>query len=279
MTSPAALRAPGISGRALGVLVALAVALGVAFVVAPRPLANGSDSGFADERDLREALRAAFVDYWSDGDRDFAPAMARIVDYWVRYHVVKAGIAAILLIVLVALGVLLWKAFLRAGGRGGKVTLASGGIVVTALAVFSLMLVMANIQGAVAPFSSLLTMVPGGAGDEALHQARQQLADSLNAGGQNSPPLEAMINDFSRYHVAMAVIAAVVAVALIGVSAVFWKRFARTASSDRQTRRLLGSFGALSMVLSLGAIVVVVANTTVAADPAPALLAFFDGGW
>ncbi|MFD0362788.1 hypothetical protein ACFQZZ_15195 [Nocardia sp. GCM10030253] len=278
-------RSTGISGRAVAMLAALAVALVAAFVVAPRTLAaSSSSSGSVDERNLREALRAAFVEYWSSGDRDFSPGLARVVDYWFRYHVAKAVIAAILLIVLVALGVLLWKAFLGAGGLGvrRRAALASA-VLVTMLALFSLVMVMANVQGAVAPFASLFPMLTVGATDgelaDTLDQVRQRLADSLSAGGQTPPALEVMISDFSRYHVAMAVVAAIVAVVLIGMSVVLWKRFARTESSDRRTRRVLGSFGVLAALLSLAVIVVVVANTTTAADPAPALLAFFDGGW
>ncbi|MEU4777283.1 hypothetical protein [Micromonospora sp. NPDC023633] len=267
-------------------LVALAVALVAAFVVAPRTLAaSGPDGGFVDKRDLTEALREAFVDYWSSGDRDFSPGLEGVVDYWFRYHVAKAVIAAILLIVLAALGVLLWKAFLRAGGLGAerRAALASAGVLVTMLAVFTSATVMANVQGAVAPFASLLPMLAVGETDgelaDTLDQVRQRLADSLSGGDQAPPALEVMISDFSRYHVAMAVVAAIVAVVLIGMSVVLWKRFARTGSSDRRTRRVLGSFGVLSALLSLVVIVVVVANTTTAADPAPALLAFFEGGW
>jgi len=68
-----------------------------------------------------------------------------------------------------------------------------------------------------------------------------------------------------------------VAVALIGLSSLLWKRFAR--SADRRTRRVLGSFGVLAALFSLLLIVLAAGNTTVAADPAPALMAFFEGGW
>ncbi|GAA0966532.1 hypothetical protein GCM10009555_008640 [Acrocarpospora macrocephala] len=287
MRSPAApSRSAGISGRALAVLVALAVALAAAFVIAPRTLAaSRSDGGFADERDLIEALRAAFVEYWSSGDRDFSHGLERVVDYWFRYHVAKAVIAAILLIVLVALGALLWKAFLRAGGlgTGRRAALASARVLVTMLALFSLVMVMANVQGTVAPFASLLPMLVIGATDEeladTLDQVRQRLADSLSAGDRTPPALEVMISDFSRYHVAMAVVAATLAVVLIGTSVVVWKRFARTGSSDRRTKRALGSSGVLLALMSLVVIVVAWANATNAADPAPGLLAFFEGGW
>jgi hypothetical protein len=278
-------RSAGVSGRVNATLVALAAALVTAFVIAPPTLAAGRSGGFVDERHLTDALREAFVGYWLSGERDFSPGLARVVEYWFRYHVAKAVIAAILLIVLVALGVLLWKAFLRAGGPGAgpRAALASAGMVVTMFVLFSLAMVMANIQGAVAPFASTLPMLAGGPTDGALAdtlaQVRQRLAESVSSGDQAPPALEVMIGDFSRYHVAMAMIATIVAVALIGMSVALWTRFARSGSSNRRTRRVLGSFGVLSGLLSLLVIVVAVANTTTAGDPAPALLAFFDGGW
>lgn len=281
MSSPAgASRPAGISGRGVAVLVALAVGLGAAFVVAPRMLAGAwSGGGFADEGELGDALGEAFVGYWNSGAGDFSPGLQRVVDYWFRYHVAKAVIAVSLLIVLVALGVLLWRAFLRAGGRRG--VLGAGGVLVTMCGLFSLVLVMANVQGAVAPFASLLPTLTGGAAEreiaDTLDEIRQRLDESLSGGAQTTPALEVMIGDFARYHVAMAVIDGVSAVVFVGVSVVLWKRFAGKESG--RARWVSGSFGVLSVVLSLALIVVAVANTSTAADPGPALLAFFDGGW
>ncbi|WP_199742987.1 hypothetical protein [Nocardia stercoris] len=285
-SSPAPSLSTGIADRVLATLVALAAALGVAFVIAPRILAaSGPGDTFGDESDLREAFRTAFVEYWRSGESGFSPSLQRIVDYWFRYHAAKAVIAAVLLIVLVALNVLLWKAFLKASGLGVgmRFGLASAGILATTFALLSLMTAMANIQGAVAPFASLLPMLTGGANDgelaDTLDQVEHRLADSPSAGGRTPPALDVMITDFSRYHVAMAVVAAMVAIVLVVVSVVFWKGFADTVKSDRRTRCVLASFGVLSALLSLIAIAVVVANTTNAADPAPGLSALFDGGW
>lgn len=284
--SSSAPRSAGVPGRAVATLVALAVALGAAFVVAPRTLASSrAGGGFADERDLAEAFRAAFVEYWRSGDREFSPGLERVVDYWFRYHLVKAVIAAVLLSVLVALGVLLWRAFLRAGGlrMGRRATLGSAGVGVGMLALLAVAAVMANVQGMVAPFASLLPMLAIGDSDgdlaPTLDQVRQQLADSRAAGGAPPAALDVMIGDFSRFHLALAVVATFVAVVLVGLSAMSWRRRARTRQSDRRTRRVLTWSGALSASLALVVIVLVVANTTTAADPAPALLAFFDGGW
>jgi hypothetical protein len=148
-------------------------------------------------------------------------------------------------------------------------------------ALVSLAAVMANVQGAIAPFASTMPMLVDGPTDGALGdtlaQVRQRLA-SAGQGDQTSPALDVMTDDFARYHVAMAVIASMVAVALIGLSVALWTRFSR-ARSDRRTRRVLGSFGVLSGLLSLLVIVLAVANATTAANAAPALLAHFDGGW
>ncbi|WP_433335855.1 hypothetical protein [Spirillospora sp. CA-294931] len=249
-----------------------------AFVVAPRVLAGG---GFAGQGELVEALRVAFVGYWRTGGGELSPELASVSDYWFRYHVAKGVIAAILLGVLVVLGALVWRAHLRADalGAGKRAALASGGVVVTGLAVFALVVVMANIQGAVAPYSSLLPMLTDGATDAevtgTLDQVRQGLAASA-AGGETTPALEVMISDFARYHAVMAVIAGVAAAGLIAFSVVLWKAFAGRAG---RARRLLGSFGVLSVLLALVMVVVAVANATTAADPEPALAAFFAGGW
>jgi hypothetical protein len=284
--SVARLRSGGIPGRAVAALAVLAVALVAAFVAAPRVLAGvGSGGGFAGRRDLVEALRESFTGYWSSGDRELSPGLERVVDYWVRYHLAKAAIAAVVLIVLVALGVAVWRAFLQTGGagRGKRTALASAGVGVTMLALFSLLVVMANIQGAAAPLASLLPMLTAGAAGArltgTLDQVRWQLAAAPGTEGRTSPALEMMIGDFARYHVAMAVLAAIVAAVFIGLSAVLWKRFAGTEPSRGRARRMLGSFGALSALLALAMIVIAVANTATAADPAPALLAFFEGGW
>jgi hypothetical protein len=268
------------------VLVALAVALVMAFIFAPGPLAGRmAGGGYGGQGELVDSLTESFVDYWNSGDRNLTPGLERAVDYWRDYHVVKAVIAAILLVVLTMLGVLLWKAFLRAGGlgAGGRAALASGGVAVTALALVSVAAVMANVQGAIAPLSSLLSMLPmhpsHGELADTLDQVRLRLAEYPNSGDRTPPAIEVMVSDFSRYHVVIAVAATMVAAVLIGLSVTSWKRFARTVASDRRTRRVFGAFGLLSALASPAVLVVAVANVTVAADSAPALLAFFKGGW
>lgn len=284
-TPKAALPRPAeVPGRALAVLVALAVALGAGFVLAPSRLAaNGSEGGFSEQRGLVDALRPAFVAYWRSGDRRFPPDLERVVDYWFRFHVVKGVLAGALLIVLVALGVLLWRAFLRSGGPRGRLALASAAAVTSVLALVSLAAVMANIQGAVAPFSSVTSMLPlgtpGGQLAGAVGEIRQGLAHYPDTSGRNAAALQVMVDDFGRYHAVLAVMASVVAVVLAGLSVTAWRRFAATDRADGRTRRTMGWFGVLSALVALAFIVVAVANTGTAADPAPALLGFYEGGW
>ena len=287
MHTPATLsRSARLPGRALATLVALVGGLAAAFVVAPPRLAASGQAGdLADQGHLVAAFRTAVVGYWRSGDRNYPPALQRVVDYWFRFHLIKGGIAALLLIALAALTVLLWRTFLRADGLGmrGKAALVSAGTAAQMLALFALAVVMANIQGAMAPFASLLPLLiddtpdPSLAG--ALAQARQQLAGSHRTSGYTPPALDAMVSDFARYHAVLAVVAAVVVVALLGLSVMFWRSFARARSADRRTRLVLGWFGVFSVLSSLIVAVVLVADTGPATDPAPALLAFFNGGF
>jgi hypothetical protein len=283
-------RPGGVPGRALATLVALVAVLAAAFVVAPPRLAaidpaGGGTGDLADENHLVAAFRTAVVGYWRSGDRNYPPALQRVVDYWFRFHLVKGGLAALLLTVLVALAILLWRTSLRADGlgTGGRAVLVSAGTVVPLLALTALAAVMANIQGAVAPFASLLPMLTGDTPDAGLAgsiaQARQQLAGSHRTSGYRPPALDAMVSDFARYHVALAVTAAVMLVALVSLSAVFWRSFVQIGPTDRRTRRVLGWFGVFSVLSSLIMVVLLVANAGTANDPSPALLALFNGGY
>jgi hypothetical protein len=286
LSSPAAAPVPA-HGRLLALLAVLATALVPALLLAPHALAaNGSQGGYANQRNLVDAVGDGFVEYWHSGDRRLSPDMQQLVDYWFRFHVAKAAIATLLLLVLTALGILLWQAYARAGGPGTarRAALASAGTCVAALALLSLLVVMANVQGAAAPFTSLLSMLPvgtpgHGALADTLDQVRQSLTDASHPGGTSTPPaLATMISDNSRYHATLAVIAGVVAALLVGVSVSLWRRFARTARWQRWTRRVLGSFGALSAVSSPVLAVLAVANTATATDSARGLLIFFNGG-
>lgn len=246
------------TSRIPAALTALTALLVAAFVLAPGPLAGTVPGG------LGPALHASFEEYWRADQRDH---LQTVVDYWFRYHVFKGAIAALLLAVLVVLGVLITRAFVRSGGPGR----AAAGITVGLLGLVALAAVMANVQGAVAPFASLLPMLQG--------DTLTEVAPQLVAGAHPPAAVGEMVDDFARYHVAMALIAAVLAAAFVSGTVLAARRFARTDPADRRRRLAAVAFVAVAALLSVTMIVLAVANTTVAADPQPAFQAFVNGGW
>jgi hypothetical protein len=246
-------------------------------VLAPATLAaNASTTDLTSQGRLIAAFRNAFVAYWQSGDRVFTPALQRVVDYWFRYHIAKGVLAAALLVVLIALGVLIWQAFIRARGLLRAVALAAGGVSATALAVISLTAVLANVHGTAAPFGSLLPMLFGGSGEPTgtLTQIRRQLDD-----GQHPPALKAITSDYVRFHAVMAVEGTVVVVVLIALSVLLWRQFTRTDRAGRRARYVLAAYGVFTPLLALTLAVVVAANATTAAHPLPGLKGFLAGGW
>ena len=227
-------------------LAVLAVVLIAAFVLAP-PLLVGGD--FASYPDLVATVRRAFVADWQTGSGE----LSGLADHWVLYHAVKAVTSAAVLAVLIVLGVRTWR----------RKPLF---FPVAMLGLFALVTVMANVQGMVAPLASLLPMVMEGAPDEPLAATLGQVRQELTGEDRISPAAQAMIGDFGLYHEAMVVMAAVVAVALAVAGVLLWRRSTRVGA-------------VLTALLAVGALTVAAANVSVAADPAPALLAFFNGGW
>jgi len=220
-----------------------------------------------------------FVDYWNLGVAEFPPRLADAVDYWFRFHLAKALIAGLLLAAAVALGVRLWSLYVSRVviSTVRRASLFVFGVAIAMVALFAGVVLMANVQGAFAPFSSLLSLLPmnGADGDlaVALSEVRAQLA-----AGRTSPVIDVLYSDFGWYHAVMAVVAIAAAVVFFGISVLLVRRFVGADSADRRARRVLGSFAVLSVLLMLAAGVIALANLGTAADPGPALTGFFDGG-
>lgn len=283
--SPAQPAAPAgrlLSGRdhaAVLSLAILAVLLVAGFVLAPRALTG---AGQAHEHTLIAATTRAFTEYWRSGRRSYPPAFAGLVAYWCRYHLVKAAFAAALTIALCWLAHILWRSLLQAGRLRPATTTAAvaSGSAVTALAFGSVLVVMATIQGSLAPFSSLVSLLPIGHGDPALTESAGQIQLDLaehQAPPHTPAPLGAIIGDFQRYHAVLAAQAAILAVALIGLSVLMWRRSntaGRAVPRAKPLQRLLATAFALltAIVLVVGA-----ASVSTALNPDPALRLFFGG--
>lgn len=274
-----------LSGRALALLVVLAAALGAAFVVAPGVLAGRTPGGgYADEKALIRGTRTSFVQYWSSGDRAYPAGLARLADYWIDYHVVKAVSAALLLAVLILLTFRLLRPLLTPGhlaaGRGA--VLASSAALAATAAVAAAVLIMVNIQDVVAPLGSLISLLPVGSANRqfagTVGQVRQHLAAYPRTGSGTPPALQAMVSDYGRYHAVLVAQLALLAAVLIAMSVTSWRRRARTAPSERRVRRTLAMAGIFPALLLLPVIVVALANLSNVLHPAPGLLAFFTSG-
>jgi hypothetical protein len=272
--------------RPVAALSALACVFFAALGFAPETLAaRGRDSDLADRQTLVDELHTAFIGYWRSGEKNYSPDLARVVDYWSRYNTVRSVIASVLLIVLVTLSLLLWKAFLRGGapGRARSAALGSTGVLSAGLALFALVIVTVSIQRAAAPFFGILPLLEVGAARGGLaitvDQISRQLTDSMAGSEQSRPALEAIVGDYAWYHVVRVMALLPITLVSVGAGVMFWRTRSRLRSSDRRTRRVFASFMVSSALLSLFFMVVFAANWGTAANPEPGLLAFFRGSW
>lgn len=212
-------------------LLTLAVLLAAAFFLAPPLLGPSRHNDFP----------RAFVAYWSSGSPDFPPDLQHLVDHQFRYHLARVMIALSLVAVLVALAYRLRRFRLPTG----------------ALALAAAVLLIANVQGAVSPFGTLLPILASGPADAdsaaVLAQVHHQLEND-----PASPALDVMLAEYVRWHVVKAVLVGLLATVLVGLSVVAWRR-----------RRLVSL---LTGVTAAAALVVVAANVTTAANPIPPFL-------
>lgn len=265
---------PAASSRRLLLLTTGALGLLLAMFLIPFRLASAWPGGYPDVTELSHQMGAAFVRYWHTGA---ASDLSGPVEYWARFHILKAILAALLLVVLIPLGVRLWTAYAGAVRRGRRLLLGVAGVVHAAVTVLALLVLVANIQGAVAPLSSALGLMPMTNPDPALAEALTQVRHGL-ATGQQSAALDALVQDYARYHAALAVVGTAVTLILLTVAVRMWRRRAQLARSERRPRRVLltGAVGVLLLAAFFA--VTTAANLSTVAHPAPALLGFFNGG-
>lgn len=259
-------------------LSAAAVLLTVAFVVAPvRVVADSSGHRFRDQGEIVGSLSTAFAAAWAPGASGGSPGLDGLVDYWARYHLAKAVIAALLVAVLVALGRSLWQA-LAAGpdSRADRARLGLGAQLAAAYlaGLAAVTVLLANVQGMLAPRSSLMSMVPTASAPPGVRAAVARVTGGLAPGAATPADVQGVVDDFARYHAVFAIVGAIAAA--VGLwCCLHWFRAGRD-------RRALGLSGRALGLTMLGycafLLVVVAANVSTARNPASALLASFAGG-
>ena len=257
---------------ALATLVAL-----VATFVAPPWLAGGDQA----ERDhLATVTEGAITEYWHSGRHGYPHSLAKLVDYWTRFHVAKTVLATLTLVMALSLGVLAWRSLTtrRRSTRATSLALGTTGLFATLVCGFCLLAVMANIQGALAPLSSLLSVPSFGHGTN-LQAVSSEMADGLAhyRTARPSPPLTVMVDDFRWYHEILAVLAG--ALALVSAVAAWWlwRALRQTDQAPRSTKIVNRSYTVLFALLTVAEVVLCVGNITVANDSAHALLTLVRG--
>jgi hypothetical protein len=155
------------SGAVAGVLVGLLAAVNATNVFDPL---NGF-SGVVDALPSHDGpLRQSFNQWLRSGASTPPRLVASVVHHRVLFQATKAGVCAVVFIVLALLCVRLWRASVRWSNRGdlansgpGKLVLGatiSSGMLTAGLALLVLVVVVANLQGALAPTALTLAFGP-----------------------------------------------------------------------------------------------------------------------
>ena len=220
--------------------------------------------------DLGEDVTAGFERWALTGTT--GPALSGAVTFWAVFHLVKAVLAVALLAVLIVVGCRIWSHAARSRTGSARAGWGIVGVLGAGLPVVALLVVIANVQGALAPLSSVLNFLPGDA-SPAVQQVTAQLA-----AGTLDAVTGALVDDFRSYHAILVVCLAVAIVGVIAASAALWVRRARIPRDDKRPRRVL-LVGALVLPMLLPVLgLLALANLSTVEDTAPALTLFLDGG-
>lgn len=206
---------------------------------------------------------ALIADWAADTPVPGAQASSALTDptrFWRWFHIVKAALASMALIASSVVVTGAWRARRIASTRGHRfgwaIVALSGGVVAALAAV----LVVANVQGAFAPLSSVLSFLPFSGRSPSLTEALSALNASIGS-SQPTPMATAIVRDFATYHAVVALLMAVVTI----LATVMTVRVAR----DRRW----GAAAALAATLAIFA-VLTIANASTAFAPVPALQSF-----
>lgn len=261
-----------VSGERRSTLLWSGVVLLVGLVVlAPFRLAALGWGGYPDVGALADTVTAGFVRFAATGS--LSADLSETVNYWQRFHLIKALLAAALLVLLLAVGSRIWGAYARTPSLGRRTLLGLGGLLQSGMAVLALVIAVANIQGALVPLSSVLGLMPLGGDDAALNAAVAQIASH-----PHQSAFEYLLADFARYHAMMVAIGAMVTIGLLMYALHLLRRRVRLPKAERRMRWVLLAGTALTLVLAAFFALITAANLSTWIEPLPALLGFLNGG-
>lgn len=260
----------GRSTRQESIALAVAIgALGAAFVWLPALLVGGATTSRSV---LHRSTADAVAAYWHAGRAPWTDEVRDLVGQWRYYHLAKAVIAGAAVVVLA-------RAAARGRRRASTATRPmpnSAGTTATGIgALVAVLLLVANVQGAVAPFASLLSVLPATTANRSfaatLAEIRDALAQRAISGGAGPPPLERMIEAFVGYHVVLAALAGALAVLATGFVVRALARRRRPAGATAPVAGPSRIALAGTALLCVAAGVLCLANVSTALRPVPAL--------
>ena len=266
-------REPGRGRRLASMAVVSTLA---AFLV---PLGYLALYGFTSESALVAAAETAFVHADLSDSVGNSAKLAQLTATWRGFHLVKAVAAALLVVNLAYLAstVRLRADDCEPGRHRGWLVAINAGVVVWLLG--ALTVLVANVQGAVAPLASVTSLLPPGRAAGALGGVLGRLRDAVaiegaaSAGGVASE----LLADFTLYHAIVAVVAAVTGCALATAAARAtrgrWRRRGPVRVSQPTWLVRAAGYGIAAAFF----LVLAVANTSTWIHPVPALVASLAG--
>ena len=100
---------------------------------------------------------------------------------------------------------------------------------------------------------------------------QELLRTLLQSGSESNPALNALISDYSTYHLVLVMVGGLFLVALIILSVFLWRRFSRAPRTGTRRwtfeKRVYFVFGLLSVLVGLAMTVIVAANVSTAVHP------------
>lgn len=234
--------------------------------------------GYTGESDLVVASESGFIGADLSRPVTDSPSLAELTAVWREFHLVKALIAGLLVLALMGLASAVRRRMEAAGrGRRRLLLVAYGAVVVWLLGALTVLL--ANVQGAAAPFASVASLLPPGHASGELSGVLGELRRAVEVGAPSPAGgiASELLGDFTLYHAVFAVLGAVTGVALVSLAVrAVWRRWrlrgsARSADPTWLVQTTVyGAAGGIFLVLSL-------ANASTWVHPVPALLASLGG--
>lgn len=248
------------------------IALAAAVMTVPPVLAEWSFAGRISVSSLPETVSTGFDQWIAAGSAAPSAVLTDAATFWAIFHVTKAVLASALLWALIVVGYRIWVRAARSETRAEHRAWTIVGVLGAWLPVLVLLVVLANIQGAVAPLSSVMSFLPIRA-TTAIGLVRTELAS-----GTYGPATSTLLGDFRMYHAVLAGSLLIVATALLATITLMLIRRARLPGNDRFARRVLAC-GAVALTLLTAALgLLLLANLSTVADTATALAGFFNNG-